>query len=239
MTYPTLFMGLGNFIGMPLALALGRRPVFLGATALIVAMCILCATAKSYEMHLGSRMALGLAAGQSEALAPLIVEEAHFLHERATCLMLYTAVQIVLTAVLTLSTSYIGASIGSNGWYFLGAGLAGFVLVVSLLAVPETKYPRPLMAYRGNTFARVDTRGGLNAAASDGLGGYDALERFTTTQPREMDLARYSPRTIASDLRLFVFKPNWMESWRCITTMCQVLLFPNIFWAFFLNGITL
>lgn len=75
MTYPSLFMGIGNIVGMPLALALGRRPVYLAATALMLISCILCATAKTYEWHLGARMVLGLVAGQSEALAPLMVQE--------------------------------------------------------------------------------------------------------------------------------------------------------------------
>ncbi|PYH73737.1 MFS transporter [Aspergillus vadensis CBS 113365] len=35
MTYPTLFMGIGNVIAMPLAMAIGRRPVFL-ASALVL-----------------------------------------------------------------------------------------------------------------------------------------------------------------------------------------------------------
>ncbi|RAK80590.1 MFS transporter [Aspergillus fijiensis CBS 313.89] len=35
MTYPTLFMGIGNLIAMPLAMAVGRRPIFL-ASALVL-----------------------------------------------------------------------------------------------------------------------------------------------------------------------------------------------------------
>ena len=74
MTYPSLFMGLSNFVSMPIALAIGRRPVFLFSNVLLVASCILCATNQSYEWHLGARCVLGLAAGQSEALCPLIVQ---------------------------------------------------------------------------------------------------------------------------------------------------------------------
>lgn len=68
-------MGIGNIVGMPLALAVGRRPVYLGSTVLMLISCILCATATTYEWHMGARMALGLVAGQSEALAPLMVQE--------------------------------------------------------------------------------------------------------------------------------------------------------------------
>lgn len=73
-TYPALFMGLGNFVSMPLALAVGRRPVFLFSILLQVVALILCATNNGYNWHLGARALLGLAAGQSEALCPLMVQ---------------------------------------------------------------------------------------------------------------------------------------------------------------------
>lgn len=237
MTFPTLFMGIGNIFGMPLALAIGRRPVYLGAIILIIFSCVLCATAKTYEWHLAARMVLGLAAGQSEALVPLMVQECHFLHERGRCLMWYSAFQCTFSGILTLMTSYIGNAIGADGWYFLGAGLSSFLFIISLVLIPETKYLRPLSAYQGET-----TRISHWVKAADGEQGettYEILRRQTTNDRREMDLAKYKPRTIGSDLRIFVYQPDWTESWRCVKGMVQVMFFPNIFWAFLINGVTL
>lgn len=59
---------------MPLAIAVGRRIVILGFTLLLIVGTVLCAVAKSYEWHLGARMVLGLCAGQSEALVPMITQ---------------------------------------------------------------------------------------------------------------------------------------------------------------------
>jgi predicted MFS family arabinose efflux permease len=59
---------------MPLAIGVGRRIVILGSTAILVAGAILCATAKSYEWHLGARILVGLAAGQSESIVPMITQ---------------------------------------------------------------------------------------------------------------------------------------------------------------------
>jgi MFS family permease len=70
---PSLFMGLGNFISMPIALAVGRRPVFLVSCVVQVIALILCATNNGYAWHFAARCVLGLAAGQSEALCPLII----------------------------------------------------------------------------------------------------------------------------------------------------------------------
>jgi predicted MFS family arabinose efflux permease len=56
MTYPSMFMGVGCLLGMPLALAIGRRPVFLGALVILIVGAILAAQAKDYNWHLGARM---------------------------------------------------------------------------------------------------------------------------------------------------------------------------------------
>lgn len=82
LTYPTLFMGIGNLFSMPLCVAIGRRPVFLGTLVLCIASSIWCANAKTLTSHIAGRNVFSLAAGQSEALAPMIVQEIFFLHER-------------------------------------------------------------------------------------------------------------------------------------------------------------
>ncbi|TPX08025.1 uncharacterized protein E0L32_010225 [Thyridium curvatum] len=237
MTYPTLFMGIGNFVGMPLALAIGRRPVYLGSCVVMLVACVLCATQKSYEWHLAARMVLGLAAGQSEALCPLMVQESFFLHERAKYQMIFTAGGNILTTIYVLLTSYIGKGIGSSGWYGLGSGLSGLVLVLSLFLVPETKYDRPLAAYQGEV-ARVSTFAGQSDKDMHRTTSYN-VQRIATTDVRELDLVNFKPRTLASDMRIFVNEPDWAEGIRTVQRMFVVMLFPDMLWAFLLNGLTL
>lgn len=67
-----MFMGVGNLICMPLALAVGRRPVFLASCLILILGGVLAAYSKNYEMHLGTRMLLGIGAGNSEALVPMM-----------------------------------------------------------------------------------------------------------------------------------------------------------------------
>ena len=229
MTFPTLFMGIGNIIGMPLALAIGRRPVFLLSSAVLVISCILCATQKSYEWHLAARMVLGLAAGQSEALCPLMVQETFYLHERGKYQMIFTAAGNILTTAFTIVTSYIAKGIGARGWYGLGSGLAGAIMIVSIFFLPETKYDRPLSAYQGQA-GQVST-----FATSEGEerpGAIYATARLSTLDTVELDFVNYKPRTLASDMRLFVNKPDWEEGLRTVRRMCVVMFFPDILWAF-------
>jgi predicted MFS family arabinose efflux permease len=60
-------------ISMPLALAVGRRPVFLVSCIVQVVSLVCCATNTGYTGHFTARCILGLAAGQSEALCPLMI----------------------------------------------------------------------------------------------------------------------------------------------------------------------
>lgn len=99
MTYPTLFMGLGNLMTMPMALTIGRRPIFLASMLIMMAGGVWCACSQSLGSHIAGRAVMSLAAGQSEALSPMIVQgefrcrvcwepgtkafaEIYFLHER-------------------------------------------------------------------------------------------------------------------------------------------------------------
>lgn len=86
-------MGIGNLISMPLCVAIGRRPVFLGTLVLCVASSIWCANAKSLNSHIAGRDIFSLAAGQSEALAPMIVQEIFFLHERGRAIAWFVGIE--------------------------------------------------------------------------------------------------------------------------------------------------
>lgn len=69
-----MFMGIGNLVCMPLALAVGRRPVYLLSLLILITSAVWAAYAKNYNQHLGARMFLGFAAGQSEALVPMMIQ---------------------------------------------------------------------------------------------------------------------------------------------------------------------
>lgn len=73
-SFTKITRGIGNLIGMPLAIGVGRRIVLLCSTVVLVIGAILCALEETYEWHLWSRCVVGLAAGQSEALVPMITQ---------------------------------------------------------------------------------------------------------------------------------------------------------------------
>ncbi|OQO10068.1 hypothetical protein B0A48_04424 [Cryoendolithus antarcticus] len=228
MTYPSMFMGVGNLISMPLALAIGRRPVYLGSCMILILGGCLCAYAKDYNHHLWLRMLIGIGAGNSEALVPMMIQEVHFIHERSQCLMWQVAMQTIVSAILNIFASPIAGAVGTTAWYLIGVGLSAAVLIVSIFFVPEKKYVRDLSAY---------------GQSAELIAGH-IDEKFEPKPMRmserpALDTVRYQPRTLRSDMRLFVNKPDWSEGFYALKNTFQIMLFPNVFWIFCLNGFTL
>ena len=142
LTYPTLFMGIGNLISMPLSVSIGRRPVFLISLVILVASGIWCALAQGLGSHIAGRDIFSLAAGQSEALAPMIIQEIHFLHERGERLAWFIVVQTVGTAGMFIATTYLVPAWGIRWWYGIITIVNGVVLILSFFFIVETKFDR-------------------------------------------------------------------------------------------------
>ena len=202
LSLPNLTMGIGNLIAMPIAIAVGRRCVLLFTAASMCAMIALCAAAGTsgdhYTWHLWGRMLVGVAAGQSEALVPMITQEIFFLHERARYITVQAAVQKISCAVLVIFASPIAGAVGTRWWYGIGCVMCGLCFVLAFFFVPETKYYRPQSSYQ-ETAANGDT---------DGQAAYS----LRTERP-ELDYETFEPRTMSSNLRLFVGKPEWHKAW--------------------------
>ncbi|KAJ5565161.1 hypothetical protein N7513_001403 [Penicillium frequentans] len=233
MTYPTLFMGIGNLIGMPLAIGVGRRIVILGFTLVLILGAALCAVAKTYEWHLAARMILGLCAGQSEALVPMITQELFFLHERSKCLMTQQAIQVVLTTIYVLFGSPIAGAITPAGWYWLGAGLAGLQFLIAIFLLPETKYDRNQAAYQEDSVSEKLGKSDLEANAK-----LESTSKVCKAKP-PLDYVHYDARTWKSDMRLWIGEPEWHKAADVLKQTFQFLLFPNVFWALCINGLTI
>ena len=110
---PTLTQGLSNLALGPLALAIGRRPVYLGANVLFLLACILAANCNSYEQHLAYRLMMGCSVGVGQTLVPLMVKESVFLHQRATFLSWSGAINSLFGLVWGM---FIPNVVGQVGW---------------------------------------------------------------------------------------------------------------------------
>lgn len=114
--------------------------------------------------------------------------------------MWQSAIQTTISALLGLFASPIAGAIGPGNWYILGAALAGAVFLVSIPFVPETRYRRSLSAY--------------GQEVEDDFADENQADKDVPVRPSNrpvFDYTRFKPRTLRSDMRLFVGKPDWSE----------------------------
>ncbi|KAI5477292.1 major facilitator superfamily transporter [Pseudohyphozyma bogoriensis] len=231
-TIPTLSMGLGNLIFMPIALAIGRRPVYIFSCALLFIGCIIAGQNTDYKYHMGIRVVIGFAAGQSEALVPLMLKEAFFLHERGKILAFQSSFQATIACVLSIFTSNMAAA------YNLYAGMSGFVLIASFFLVPETKFDRPLESYNGLTATTSSGAGNVTPDEKD----QDSAHRFEnatvqyTLKTRPPVDAGPSWSWKATFNPLPTQRSNWPEAWALLKHMGVMILFPNVLLIVLMNS---
>ncbi|PQE14052.1 major facilitator superfamily transporter protein [Rutstroemia sp. NJR-2017a BBW] len=231
LTYPTLFMGIGNLLSMPLSITFGRRPVFLLSLITFVAASIWCACAKDLSTHIAGRDVLSMAAGQSEALAPMIVQEIHFLHQRGARVAWFVGIQVSLTAIGFMSTTYIVSGPGLGWWYGILAIISAVTLILSYFFLVETTYDRPADANEGAVHLQLDREGNV-----DRLGEVSKVVRLTTADGVVLDHEKFGPRTWKHNLKIFHLQPNWKAVIGFYKDTFQGLILPSMLWLLLLNG---
>ncbi|KAJ4322904.1 hypothetical protein N0V94_002167 [Neodidymelliopsis sp. IMI 364377] len=149
LTMPSLCIGLGNYILLPIALAYGRRPVFLVSMVILLASTILAAVQNSYDAHLAARIIQGLATGASESLLPLMLTEITFLHERGRVFGLYWMIQNMLSSTINLASSYINQDLGWRWYYWVFVIAVSVGLVIAFFFGFETQFTRSAASVDG------------------------------------------------------------------------------------------
>jgi hypothetical protein len=225
LTYPTLLMGIGNLISMPVAMAAGRRVVFLSSMVILIAGGRWCALSTSLESHIAGRAVMSLAAGQSEALAPLMVQEIFFLHEKGRKLGWFIFIQNITCGAFFIMSTYLVAAYGWKWWYGLFTIMNAVLLVLSLVFVTET-------CYRGRDDASHSPTSNHSVEECEKAGQPVA----TTNSRPALDPEAYGPRTWKGDLRLLIHEKRWSIIPTFYKQVLQGLCVPSILWLLLLNG---
>lgn len=221
-TWPAFYMGVGNLIAIPVAHAIGRRPIYLLSTIVLSFGCLWCAYSKSLDSHIAGRNVMSIAAGQAEALCPIIVQEVFYLHERGNVIAWFCALQTLGTAALIVASSYLANDLGWRWWYGVFGCVSGSIAVLSILFVAETKYERTLEALNG-----------------EGIEEGGVLVPVTTNTKREFDTINFAPRSFVKDMLPWNGRARWYEAIACWKQMFQIIWFPNIIWLVLINSAAL
>lgn len=139
---PVLMIGLSNLAMIPVATAVGRRPVVLACGILAVGGCVWSGNSKSLDSHLAARCLQAIGAGTVESLIPFIINDLTFSHQRNTWMSFVFATQGVIIVGLGFATPYVIIDLTWRWLYFITAIGAAVFLVGVFFFLPETRYQR-------------------------------------------------------------------------------------------------
>lgn len=85
-----LLIGTSNLIWVPVANTVGRRPVLIFAMLATTAFSVWCGVARSFGSLLAARALQGFSSGPADAIAPNVLGEVFFVHERGRAMVICT-----------------------------------------------------------------------------------------------------------------------------------------------------
>ncbi len=197
--WPILVLGVFNFFWVPVANYIGKRPVFVGASALLCASYLWGACAGSFRSLLWSNIVAAFAGSTTEALGASIVNDLYFLHERGAKMGLYMNAISGGNTIGPLLCGFIVTGLSWRWHKWIAVVLTGLNFVSVLLFVPETRYHRD-----------ADQNVGLlEAAAAEAAAAQSSPDEKTdkTTPTVEAEHPHRRPTTLAQQDRNTITSP--------------------------------
>ncbi len=139
-----LFLGLGCLILQPIALKIGRRPVYMMGSISDIIGCIVCGIGKTVgSLHANNCLA-GFGAAPVDSLIQISITDIFFLHEHGRRLSIYTFSLYAGSYLSPVAAGYVYKGQGNNWkwiiWWFLIINSA--LLVLQFFCMEESLYKR-------------------------------------------------------------------------------------------------
>lgn len=231
-SYPSLCMGIGNFLFVPLSMAVGRRAVFLFNNVLMLAAIIWAAKSVDFTSHLAARCLQGLTCGISDCLLPIMILDMTFLHRRGLWMSFYWAVTAAGSNILLVAVPFVVQGTTKN-WrtnYWFWAGFSTFSLILSIFCLPETLFPRAPALIDGKIII-TDQYGNVTVVAAEEASGLSPNQ----LAPRDQITASNSYIRALAPVK---FQPQGPKKFLVTyIEMGLALLNPSIFWVLLLNSL--
>lgn len=139
---PLLVIGVSNLFLIPVAIAVGRRPVVLITGCIAIAGAVWAGNSQSLGSHIGARCVQAIGAGTVESLIPFIVQDLVHVHERNTWISAAFAAQGVIIIAIGFSAPYMVVNLTWRWIYFVTSIAAAVFLVGIYFFLPETRWQR-------------------------------------------------------------------------------------------------
>ncbi|KAF2646222.1 MFS general substrate transporter [Massarina eburnea CBS 473.64] len=224
-TAPTLFMGIGAFIWVPLSLALGRRPVFLLAALVNFLATLSAGYAETFNQLLLCICFLGLGEGFALTSALLMLIDMSFIHQRPTAIAaLWSAVGLFGTGGLFCVPYLSDQGLDWRLFYHTWSIPTGAAFLLAYFLAPETYFKRPTVAFNGLILLQSASEKLTVFEDHDKSDLYRDLPEFPIDNPKGqgiMHLIGFGRSPFAS----------WKSMGRCYLQIGFCFINPLIFWV--------
>lgn len=232
-TYPTMLMAVGCLVLLPIAMVIGRRPVFI----ISVLVCLICyitaGTSQTFSQHFISRIFVGIATGAVESLLPLVIADVTFLDERGFYFGIYWSTQNCVSSGILIGLPYLIADAGWRWFYWLFVITMAISFIFAFFLLPETRFARLPITLSGKTI-HTDEFGHTMV-----LDNEEAMRRFG-----HIDADMHAPepkRTYLQELKPWSkLAPNALKVWcGAYIKIGKAFTSPAVIWALLLSSISL
>lgn len=171
-----------------------------------------CGLATSFPSLLAARAVQGIGAGPAYAIAPEILGDVFFVHERGRAMAVYTSALATGPFVGGIAGGYIAGNLGYQYMFWISTALAAFTFFIILALVPETQFDRNVELAQLHSARGVEHDGEKMVSATVEYTS-QRYDRPTYSYSQSMGLIRYRGNWIRHFIRpwlTLVFPGTWV-----------------------------
>ncbi|KAH7025068.1 uncharacterized protein B0I36DRAFT_366964 [Microdochium trichocladiopsis] len=261
-----LLAGWGNLIWQPLALSIGRRPVFLLSLVGCFAITEWTAHISSFPQWAAARILYGFMVAPVEVLPEISIPDTYFAHERGAYVGYYSLILNGSNFIAPLCAGFMNDAIGWRWVQHWGAILLAFNFVFSFFLQEESMYFRSTVeadtqesdsAVEIGQIARVASAGTANDNDNDHDNDNEKQKTTSTGSPDRSPSPTATTTVTATAAtsgtaipqhpkpmwkRITFYTPSELSVSQALTISWRPIVmlyhFPNILWAGFQYGFT-
>lgn len=236
-----LLAGWGNLIFQPLALSVGRRPIYLLSMLMLAAVSEGTAWVNNFPQWAAVRILYGFLVAPVEALPEVSIPDTYFAHERGAYIGIYSLVLSGSNFVAPLVAGFMNEAVGWRWVQHMAALLLLANFVLAFFTLGESMYFRDTVEAEDvaeSSPGQAPTP--LHADTDKSDEKFEPTARTTTSQEGESQDLMPPRKTYRQKLALFSttqfkFEQSFRFAWRPMLILAR---FPTIAWAGVQYGFT-